>query len=360
MVRALMLVSASVDEALRHQVAQGTRPTPEYLKLEQVHGVQLLDWSRAGFGPGRRSVGRSLRHALAALHTRPGADVIFSDGEHVGVPLAVAMDAMRIRVPHMVIGHHLLTPAKERVFRHLRAARRIDRVVVHSSNQVAAVVDRLGFRPEQVVVVPYGVDAAFWAGGSAGAEEDGLVVSAGREHRDYRTLVEALPAGVRLSIADHSLYTPHATRRDPLQWPDRVERVGVDPRGLRDLYRRASVVAVPVMRSTMPAGITTLLEAMAMGKAVVVTETPELAGVVADGRTGLTVPAGDTAAMRSALEVLLDSPELRRRLGKRARQAVLERYDVDLYAAALAAHVRDLAGHPMTPATAAPDRPGCR
>ena len=93
----------------------------------------------------------------------------------------------------------------------------------------------------------------------------------------------------------------------------------------------------------MPAGITTLLEAMAMGKAVVVTETAELRGVVEDGVTGLTVRPGDVSAMGAAIQHLVDSPSTRLALGHRARRVILESYDVGVYASLLARHLHEAA-----------------
>jgi glycosyltransferase involved in cell wall biosynthesis len=284
----------------------------------------------------------SLKHVSRAVRRAGSVDVVFSDGEHVGIPLALAMQVRRVPAAHVMIGHHLLTPAKKRVLRRLPVSRHLDRVLVHSQHQLDGIISETGLPTERLAVVPYGVDATVWAG-APDKEEQGLVVSAGREHRDYRTLVAALAPGAALSIADHSPFSPHATRRDPDVWPANVERVQLDPVRLRDLYRRACVVVVPVVESTMPAGITTLLEAMAMGKAVVVTETAELRGVVDDGVTGLTVPPGDVAAMRAAIQRLVDSPPTRLALGRRARQVILESYDVDVYASLLARHLNQAA-----------------
>jgi glycosyltransferase involved in cell wall biosynthesis len=340
-VKALMLVSALVDPQLRADVANGARPEPEYLRLESHYGVDLADWSKLNVGAGHRSVRRSLEHVARVLRATKEYDVVLSDGEHVGIPLALAMQAVRADTPHVMIGHNLHTPAKRLVLRGLPVARRLDRVLVHSNHQVASILSGVGLPAQKLAVVPYGIDATFWSAPHPG-EEPGVVASAGREHRDYRTLVAAVPAGAKLVIADHSPFTPHATRRDPDTWPTDVERVALDAPGLRDLYGRASVVVVPVIESTMPAGITTLLEAMSMGKAIVVTESTELRGVVEHGESGLTVRPGDVTGMRAAIAELLASPSKRRRLGERARQVALERYDVDVYSGALAQHLSEV------------------
>ena len=56
-------------------------------------------------------------------------------------------------------------------------------------------------------------------------------------------------------------------------------------------------------------------EAMAHGRPVVASAVGGLLDLVEDGVTGLLVPPGDVAALRSALERLLADPELRARWG---------------------------------------------
>ena len=64
-------------------------------------------------------------------------------------------------------------------------------------------------------------------------------------------------------------------------------------------------------------------EAMAHGRPVVASAVGGLLDLVEDGVTGLLVPPGDVAALRSALERLLADPELRARLGAAARARAL-------------------------------------
>jgi glycosyltransferase involved in cell wall biosynthesis len=340
-----MIVSAYADAQRRLDVANDVRPQPEFLRLEEDHGVTLLDWTQLGLSSGHRSVGRSLRHVRAALSRLSDFDVVFSDGEHVGIPLALSMSMLRRRTPHVMLGHHLITRSKIRVFRTLRPQRRIDRIVVHSPNQVAEIERELGVAPDKIAVVPYGVDTDFWERPrSTHAEEPDLVVSAGREHRDYATLMAARPDAARLAIADHSLFSPEAERSDPNAWSADVERLALEPAGLRDLYARAAVVAVPVVETTFPAGITTLLEAMAMGKAVVVAETAGLRGIVENRRTGIVVAPGDADAMGAAIRELLASPALREELGGRARERAVAHHGLEVYCNALARQLAQAGG----------------
>jgi glycosyltransferase involved in cell wall biosynthesis len=338
----LMLVSADADARLRREVAEGLRPRPEYLLLESEHGVELLDWSRLP-GPGRgRSKWRSAVHVAAALRALDHHDAVFSDGEHVGIPLALALMAFGIATPHLVIGHHLTTRAKTRLVRNLRAHHGMTRVLVHSARQLELAHRDLGIPMAKLEYIPYHADTEFWS--PTHTDEEPLVVAAGREHRDYATLAAACDGlDARVFVAAGSVHSPDATSREPLQWPGNFERGFADYRMLRDLYARASVVAVPLVDTDFQAGVTTVIEAMAMGKAVVVTSTSGQSRVVHDGVTGICVPPGDVGEMRDAVRFLLANPAQRRRLGWAARDAVVAGYSVEAYAQRLAGHLSDLA-----------------
>jgi glycosyltransferase involved in cell wall biosynthesis len=101
--------------------------------------------------------------------------------------------------------------------------------------------------------------------------------------------------------------------------------------GLKDMVRflgwvqAASRRALPacdifVQSSHWEAMSVVVLEAMAAGKAVVVTSVGENARVVVPGECGLVVAPGNPSALAAALARLLDDPALRHRLGSAAKQ----------------------------------------
>jgi glycosyltransferase involved in cell wall biosynthesis len=343
MAKALMLVSQSADDELRADVAAGRRPCPEYLKLETQHGVELLDWSRLPRSIRQRTPASSLMHVAAAARMVHRFDVIFSDGEHLGIPLGLLLGSRWPAKPHLVLGHHITTRAKRRVFKLVRPQRGITRILLHSRRQVDIVESELGIARSKLAFVPYFADAAFWS--PRQVAEETQVVTAGREHRDYATLAaacEGMPE--RVVVAAGSFHSPRAPWRPPSTWPNNFELVPtMDRAGLRDLYARAMVVVVPVVPTDFQAGVTTLLEAMAMGKAVVVSATEGQRDIVEDGETGVLVPPGDPAALRAAIRRLLDDDGERARLGRNARRAVEMHFSLDVYAATLARHLDELA-----------------
>jgi glycosyltransferase involved in cell wall biosynthesis len=342
MSRYLMLVSARADRHLRDDVRNGVRPCPEYLRLEERHGVELLDWSQLGPQAVSRSPRLSLAHTAACLQRLANADAVFSDGEHLGVPLALGMRARGLHTPHLMLGHHLTTKAKRYIFRLLKPQARINRVILHSSRQLQLAASQLGLPRHKLAFVPYGVDTGFWR--PARAAEESLVVSVGRDHRDFATLSRAcggLP--VHVYVGAGSLFSHGARHDQPEAWPDNFEVGFALPHQLRDWYARASVVVVPLVQNDFQAGVTVILEAMAMAKPVIVTATAGQRDVIVDGVTGLLVPPGDAETLCDLVQFLFANERERRRLGANARQAAISHFGMEAYADKLAGHLQELA-----------------
>ncbi len=92
---------------------------------------------------------------------------------------------------------------------------------------------------------------------------------------------------------------------------------------LKRLYGHAAVVAVALQPGAHgSAGGETILEAMAMARAVVVATDNHLSGYVEDRVTGLIVPAGDVGALRAAILELLEDPARAAEMGRQGRAKV--------------------------------------
>jgi colanic acid/amylovoran biosynthesis glycosyltransferase len=112
--------------------------------------------------------------------------------------------------------------------------------------------------------------------------------------------------------------------------------------GSSDIFVLACVVAANGDSDGVP---TVLVEALAMKLPVVTTPVAGIPEFVIDGETGLLVPQRDVEALANAMERLMVDEELRRRLGERGRQVVVDTFDVRRTSPQLAAFFSDVRRH---------------
>lgn len=242
-----------------------------------------------------------------------------------------------------MIAHRMSAGKKTLVHRFFRLRRRIDDVIVYASNQRRFVVETLGHRADRVHLSPFMVDTGFWSATRVEATPRGrpMICSAGQELRDYPTLVEAVRGlDVDVVLAAASPWSRRADTTSGVDLPDNVSVARLDLHALRQLYADAAFVVVPLVENDFQAGITTILEAMAIGRAVICTRTEGQTDTVTEGVTGLYVPVGDVAALRRAIERLLAEPHEANRLSAAARHWAVDHADIEVYAKGLSGLTR--------------------
>jgi glycosyltransferase involved in cell wall biosynthesis len=198
----------------------------------------------------------------------------------------------------------------------------------------------LGAPPERTRVILGGADPVRFRPGDEG--RDG-VLYLGRitPHKGIDRLVRALPRGATLTVAGSAGHDPRPPERG---YPQLLRTLagGADVRftgpvgegDLSALYRRAAVFVLPTVEQTCygrPVAVTELLglsvlEAMASGTPVVASRTGGVPEVVRDGETGFLVTPGDVGELRDRIGALLADPVLAGRMGRQARELVLDRF----------------------------------
>ncbi|ERM92715.1 hypothetical protein O163_03710 [Caldanaerobacter subterraneus subsp. yonseiensis KB-1] len=95
---------------------------------------------------------------------------------------------------------------------------------------------------------------------------------------------------------------------------------------MRWLYKNCLCVIVPLKYNEHVSGCTTVLEAAAMHKPVIVSDVPGIREYVIDGETGIIVPVGDLEAFKEAILELYKDKEYARKLGDQAYDFVKDRF----------------------------------
>jgi len=143
------------------------------------------------------------------------------------------------------------------------------------------------------------------------------VFSGGDSMRDYPTLLQAV-CGLEVPVV--------IAARRPLPTsvtvPPNVTIRATSEQEFRELMVGALLVVFPLRIGELrTSGQQSYLNAMALGKAVVVTDTVDAPFYVEDGRTGQLTPSGDALALRRTIMHLLAHPEKISALGEAARRA---------------------------------------
>jgi L-malate glycosyltransferase len=224
------------------------------------------------------------------------------------------------------------------VFRHL--ADDINAVCQFSARSLAQAD---GFVGRSIPVIANGVDVArYQAVHDRDAIRDRLGLARGRQYvlhiarfhpvKDHRLLVEsfAMVAAVHseadlLLVGDGPLRPEIEQQVGALGLSSRVRFLGIRP-DVPDLLAIADVFALP---SLSEAASLTLMEAMASGLPVVVTDVGGNPELVTHGVEGLLIPRRDARAGAEALRTLLSDPSLRARMGQEAAARARSLYRLD-------------------------------
>ena len=277
--------------------------------------------------------------AQAARHlARRTCDVALCWDERTGVPASLrsrlpgepvtAMGVIWITEPDAPIGRRGWFLARH-------AVRRAGAVWAMSPPQLDVLAE-WGVERKRLHLLHMGIDVDFWR--TDREVESELVVGAGNDrHRDHPLLIEAMGRlrrrrpSLRLELVSHHPVTVPSglgRRHGSFTHPE-----------MRDLYGRASVVALALKPNLHLSGLSVLLEAMACSRPVVVTASPGITEYVEDGVTGVIVSSRDPDALAAGVEELLADPARARTLGVAARTSI-ERYSTQAQSEEMAAILR--------------------
>lgn len=341
--RTLLLIPSYVKTNLAGDVATDNHPLMDYQALADAvqsapgDHVELLDYaaverdSRWAVRLARKVAGRNVALAVMAFLRRDDFDAIFTNAENVALPLAMLLKLSLDRPRHVTIAHRLSAKRKKPFYKWLKLHRQMDCIFVYAASQRDHAISEFGIPAESLRLISFHADHRFYRPLSQLRVEENQICSAGLEWRDYPTLIEAVAeqSDLQVKLAAASPWSKHTNEVEARELPKNVDARRYDYFGLRALYAQSAFVVVPLYENDFQAGVTTILEAMAMGKAVVATNTTGQTDVLIDERTGLYVAPGSPDEWRKAIDRLREDHALRARLGQAARNWIEENATLD-------------------------------
>ena len=302
--------------------------------VARYNGVTVI---KAGRLATAASMPLSLAQPLILARFRP--DIVHL---HSPYPLGEVANWLFRRARATVITHHSDIVRQRVILRVygplLRRILRAADVVIATSPRYLETSPWLRSLRGRCVVVPLGIDLSRFPRPTypPRGDERPLLLFVGRlrYYKGVDVLLRALPAipEARLMVVGEGpMRAPWERLAAELALGDRVRFIGeVSEAALLRCYRAADLFVLPATSRAEAFG-TVLLEAMAAGLPVISTELGTgTSWVNVDGVTGRVVPAGDPAALASAIKQLLDEPEALRRMGQAARARVEAEFNLEV------------------------------
>ncbi|MFC5409424.1 glycosyltransferase [Larkinella bovis] len=281
-------------------------------------------------------------HFLTRFLKQNRPDVVLAEYGPTGCALMTA--CRKAGVPLVVHFHGFDAVEKATLEKYREPYRRLfaqARAIVAVSNDMADQLVRLGADPKKVYRNPYGVETRLFAGAEPEKAEK-LIVSVGRftakkapqlTIRAFDKVLDKHPDAQLVMIGDGELFESCQKLVNELQLKYAVRLLGVKPAPeIAEWLRKARLYAqhsmVNPVNSDSEGTPNTVLEASATGLPIVSTRHAGIKEAVDSGKTGFLVDEGDYESMAKYMIQLLDDPALAGKLGRNARQKMLDEYEM--------------------------------
>jgi len=194
-------------------------------------------------------------------------------------------------------------------------AQAIDRFVVWASHEKKDYATVFHISEQKFLYIPHHHTLE---GYEFEVSEGDYIFSGGDGDRDYSTLLKAVEGlGIKVIIG-----TRLTNWNDGVAIPQGVEAFPTSQLDFRKWMAGSRLVVIPMKKGLLHSGgQQTYLNAMAMGKPVIVADDCGAKDYIEDGVNGLIVPAGDAEALRNAIKSILDNAEISTKLSNNAKDA---------------------------------------
>jgi glycosyltransferase involved in cell wall biosynthesis len=195
-------------------------------------------------------------------------------------------------------------------------------LICSSNLEISYYREQLQLRKTRFAFVPLATDPAFFKMKTGPIDE--YIVSAGRTGRDYSTLVQAAK-DIAFSfkiIADYKNISG-------IPLPQNIEIIHNIPlKELLQIIAKAKIVVLPLQNKPISVGQSVLLQAMALGKAVIATRNAGTVDYIEHDKNGLLVESCDSNKLKESILYLLNNPKKVKMLGEDAKKTAFERYTI--------------------------------
>ena len=191
-------------------------------------------------------------------------------------------------------------------------------------------------KPENAIVVPWGADLSYYNNMFVSEKNTNDFISTGAENRDFITLLKAF--GSKMILKSCSLYIRAREEKNLSAYFDLKNLSSNIHLHFGDwsldecahFVNDSYAVVIACLDYPYTVGLTTLVEALALGKAIITTNNPTFPIDVEKEGIGIKVPYGDVNAWIDAINFFSNRPDIVAEMGRKARLLAEKQYNLEL------------------------------
>lgn len=323
-------------QMILEKLCRGEFP-PHYLygatKLEERHGIGVV-WHKSRVGLPRWRM--MLRNAWQILTCREHFDAIYAT-HYRGLEVIVMLRALGLYRKPIVVWHHqpIITPkSKWREWLGRLFYRGFDHMFFFSQKLINDSLKSQKARPERLHLGHWGMDPLPSAEVFGKTNASGPVfISTGKEMRDMPTLIKAFNVtGCRLEIYinRNSGGVNYEEVFGGLEMKPNIHLhfcSGLAPHEISLLVKDADCVVICCHETKYTVGLTTVVEALALGKPVICSRNPQIPVDFEAEGCGISVPYYDVEGWVRAVNYMKDHPQEALAMGRKGLQLARTTYN---------------------------------
>lgn len=354
--KVLIIATSHKPKNFTEELKAGQRYRIEYLELSEQLPACYMDYDLPSMH--HHKLVRKLEERIhvdffwarqiAQRVKRENFDVVLSMSERIAVPLGVMLDP---QVKHIAILLNTMAPKWLAAIKLLNLQRRWSHIVTYSQAEADTLMTELSISPDKISNILNYVDMDFFNPEGITADDNlpPFIMSQGLAKRDYPTLIRAMRQlpHITCQISAVSAWDKFKAGYEGMDIPSNVQLKSFNhPALIKSVTVQSRFVVIPLRVDTgmWCAGSTSVLQAQALGRPVIVTHLPGIAEYVRNGETGYVVKGNDPDAMAEAIDRLWKEPQLAAEMGKNAQQWVSEKFSLQNYVAQFADLARRTVG----------------
>ncbi len=256
--------------------------------------------------------------------------------------LAFIRNIFKLSFPRQIVLELMLDEARDDVFWGIKRTiqsfifKKVDLIFVSSRSETAAYSERLRLPNGRIRFLPFHTNVVE---PRTVQGTGGYFLSAGKTGRDFEVLAQAIK-----NLNCEVVVVSDENSVKGVELPQNVKLfLNISYPKYLEMLADCHAVIVPLKRLVKSTGQVVILEAMALGKPVIATETVGTIDYIQSGINGILVPPDDSNALAKAISQLMADRNLCKRLSVNALKSVKDLHTFEIYVNTILTAAGDLA-----------------